>query len=75
MTQHRREGTMDMYTTKQAAAVLDLELRTVSTYIRRGVLNAQKYGRDWMLSEKEVKRYQRERKQSGRPKKLQNDMS
>lgn len=58
-----------MLTTTQAATVLGLEPRTVSKFIRRGVLKAEKFGRDWMIAEAEIERYQSERKKAGRPRK------
>jgi len=43
-----------MYTTKQAAEKLGIKLHTVAEYIRKGYLKAEKFGRDWMIDDKEV---------------------
>lgn len=57
-----------MYTTTEAAAVLNVDRRTVNQYIARGQLNAEKHGRDWFISQDELERFQRERPKLGWPK-------
>jgi excisionase family DNA binding protein len=54
-----------MLTTTQAAAILKIAARTVKDYCADGRLQAVKYGRDWLIEETEVKRYQRERRPRG----------
>jgi excisionase family DNA binding protein len=57
------------HTTSEAALILCVQPKTVTRYIERGLIKALKRGRDYLISDKELKRFQRERKQSGRPKK------
>lgn len=59
-----------MLTTKQAAAELNLQPRSVKQLCQRGVLKAEKIGRDWLIKPSEVKRYKIERKSAGRPKQM-----
>lgn len=49
-----------LYTTKEADELLGLTTGSVGVYIRRGVLIATKYGRDWMVSHDELMRYNQE---------------
>jgi excisionase family DNA binding protein len=59
-----------MLTTKQAAAILGFKShRPVVALIRRGVLRAEKIGRDWIIEAAEVERYRVERRPAHRPKK------
>lgn len=53
--------------TQEAAKRLKLLHTTVGYYCRLGILAAEKRGRDWWISAKEVARYQRERRPRGRP--------
>lgn len=56
-----------MLTTKQAGSRLDLDPRTIKRYCREGKLKCEKIGRDWLIPEAEIERYERERKPKGRP--------
>lgn len=58
-----------MLTTKQAAAILGIAARTVKDYCQDGKLKAQKFGRDWLIEEKDLAAFQQERKPRGRPRK------
>lgn len=54
-------------TTQQAADALNLDHRTILQYIRRGLIEATKFGRDWQIDPAEIERYQRKRRKPGRP--------
>jgi excisionase family DNA binding protein len=56
-----------MFTTKQAAAELNIQPRSVKQLCQRGILKAEKIGRDWLIETSEVERYKTERKSAGRP--------
>lgn len=59
-----------MLTTKQAADRLGLtRSKTVVEYIRRGLIKAERFGRDYAISEQEIERFIRERRKVGKPKK------
>lgn len=62
---------MPTLTTKQIAAELGIRPRSVWAAISRGVLKAEKRGRDWHAEAEEVERYRVERTQNkgGRPRK------
>jgi excisionase family DNA binding protein len=49
------------YTTTEAAIVLGLAPETVARYIKRGLIAAQKRGRDYWIEDAELERFQRER--------------
>ena len=49
-------------TLKEAAAVLGLKPDTLRKQAQRGVLRAERQGRDWYVTPKEVERYLREHK-------------
>lgn len=58
-----------MLTTKQAAKRLGIKShRSVINLIKRGQLKAEKFGRDWLVDEESVERYQQERRPAHRPK-------
>lgn len=57
-----------MLTTKESAAELNIQPRSVKKLCQRGILKAEKIGRDWLIEEEEVERYQAQRKPAGRPK-------
>jgi excisionase family DNA binding protein len=61
-------GRVIFLTTAEAADALDLDRRTVIAYIHRGLIQANKFGRDWQIDPAEVERYQKERRKPGRPK-------
>lgn len=56
---------MAQITTRQAAAMLGIDHRSVSRLAHRGVLQARKQGRDWLIERAEVERYARERRPPG----------
>lgn len=59
---------MDYVTTSQAAAELNITPEGVLKLISRGVLPAQKVGRDWIIHRKDVQKAKK-RPGRGRPKK------
>lgn len=58
-----------MLTTKQAAAILGIAARTVKDYCRTGRLTATKYGRDWLIDQRNLDAYRQSPKSLGRPRK------
>jgi excisionase family DNA binding protein len=58
---------MDLLTTKQAAEKLGITPRRVQALIEAGRLPAQKFGRDYMIKEKDLKLV--EDRKVGRPRK------
>lgn len=67
--------TDDYYTTREAAAELDLSLASVRRYLNNGLsddpslrpkLRGTSFGRDWMIHRDEVERYKQERQPVGR---------
>jgi excisionase family DNA binding protein len=58
-----------MLTTTEAAALLRVQPKTVSKYIKRGILQAEKRGRDYFIAESELERFKVERRGRGRPRK------
>ena len=58
-----------MLTTPEAAALLGVQPKTVSKYIKRGLINAQRHGRDYWIEQSEIERFKTERRGRGRPKK------
>jgi excisionase family DNA binding protein len=59
-----------MLTTKQAADRLGIKARSVVQLIKRGLLSAEKHGRDYSILPEEIERYLKERRPQHRPKKL-----
>jgi excisionase family DNA binding protein len=57
-----------MLTTKQAATELGIQPGSVKKLCQRGILKAERIGRDWLISRDEIERYKAERKPVGRPK-------
>lgn len=53
-----------MLTLAEAAARLDLQPGTLRVQIAKGKLKANKMGRDWFVSEREVNRYLSENRRS-----------
>lgn len=49
-------------TLKEAAAILGTTPDNLRGAIKRGALKAQKMGRDWFVTPKEVERYRKEHK-------------
>ena len=62
-----------MLTTNEAASTLGITLRMVQAHITSGQIKAQKIGRDWLISDEEMERFQRERRKVGRPKREKDD--
>lgn len=60
-------NTKDFLTSSEVGDVLGVAADTVKVYCNRGVLDAIKVGRQWLIPKAEVKRYQEERKGPGRP--------
>lgn len=58
----------DLYTTREAAEKLGLTLQTTQKYCQRGVLEATQKGRQLLIHQKEIDRYQKERRPKGWPK-------
>lgn len=58
---------METLTTTQAAALLNIQPRSVVQLIRRGLLTAEKRGRDYFITRDELERYQRARRPAHRP--------
>lgn len=56
-----------MMTTTQAATELGIQPGSVKKLCQRGILKAERIGRDWLISQKEVERYKVERRSAGRP--------
>lgn len=48
------------YTVNEAAPLMGLKPSTVRTYAKRGQIAATKHGRDWMIPQEEIDRYNRE---------------
>lgn len=62
-----------MLTTAEAAARLKLKPRSVVQLISRGLLKAEKRGRDYFIEAVEVERYERERRPAHRPRQGHDD--
>lgn len=56
-----------MLTTKEAAAVLGISVRRVTSLIESGALSAQKFGRSWMIDETSVRLRASQEHYPGRP--------
>ena len=46
-----------VYTAKETAEFLHVTERTIRSYIKRGMLKAQKIGGDWAISEDNIKAF------------------
>lgn len=57
---------MTLLSTTTAAKLLGVTQRMVRMYIDGGKLEARRYGREWLITEREVKRLKRERTGSKR---------
>ena len=57
-----------MLTTHEAAAELGIQPGSVKRLCQRGILQAEKRGRDWFISREDVERYKVERRKPGRQK-------
>lgn len=56
-----------MYTTSQVAKMLGLQIDTITQYAKKGIIKAEKPGRDYIISQEAIDQFQRERRKSGRP--------
>lgn len=52
---------MKNYTTLQVAEILQLEPETIREYIRTGKMKAWKAGKEWRVTEDQLKEYMNER--------------
>ena len=57
-----------MMTTKQAATELGIQPSSVKKLCQRGILKAERIGRDWLIDRDEIERYKVERRTVGKPK-------
>jgi excisionase family DNA binding protein len=55
------------YTTAEAAQLLGIQRHSVTQLIQRGVICAEKRGRDYFIIHEELQRFLRERRGPGRP--------
>jgi excisionase family DNA binding protein len=58
-----------MLTTQQAAQLAGVARITILKWIERGHLPATKYGRDWLIDERDLDAYRQSPKTLGRPRK------
>lgn len=58
---------VQMLTTHEAADRLGIKPRSVVQLIRRGLIQAEKRGRDYFISTAEVESYEQKRKPAHRP--------
>ena len=56
-----------MLTTAEAAALLGIKPGSVRALIKRGLLEATKHGRDHLITQEAIERYQASRRQPGHP--------
>lgn len=54
-------------TTPEAAALLGVQPKTISRYIKRGLIEAERRGRDYFIADAEIERFKAERRGRGRP--------
>jgi excisionase family DNA binding protein len=61
----------DLITTSEAASILDITVQAVGGLLRRGTIEGQKLGRDWVVSKNSVLSYkaQKEAKEKEQEKK------
>lgn len=59
---------MDELTTREAAEALGVQPKTVTRYILRKLIKAEKRGRDYFIATAELERFRSERRAVGRPK-------
>ncbi len=57
-----------MLTTREAADRLGIKPRSVAKAIKRGLIEAEKRGRDYWIEDEEIERYAVERRPQHRPK-------
>lgn len=56
----------ELLTLRQAAERLGVTPDTLRQQIARGVLKAEKLGRDWFVTQEEIERYEREHRRERR---------
>jgi excisionase family DNA binding protein len=61
-TQAMEKLRKDLLTTTEAGAVLGVKPYTVTSYVVRGYIRAERAGRDWLIPLAEVERYQAQRR-------------
>lgn len=59
----------NVLTTTEASLILRLKPKTITRYIERGLITADKKGRDYLISEEEISRFKKDRKSRGKPSK------
>jgi hypothetical protein len=59
--------------TSDAAEQLEMNKRSVARLCKRGIIRAEKRGRDYWIEPAEVERYGRERRPAHRPRKDESD--
>lgn len=57
-----------MLTIPEAAARLGVKRQWVWRLVKAGRIEAKLYGRDWLIEEREIERYEQERQPAHRPK-------
>lgn len=55
------------YTTTEAAQLLGVLPQTVSRHIKRGLLHAEKRGRDYFITSEDLERFKAARRKPGKP--------
>jgi hypothetical protein len=58
-----------MHTTAEASIILGVQPKTVTRYILRGLIHAEKHGRDYQIEDAELERFNRDRRKPGKPRK------
>lgn len=58
---------IETYTTQEAARFLNIRPQTVTRYIERGLIHAEKKGRDYLIAHEEIERFKHMRRNRGRP--------
>ena len=56
---------MKIYDTRQAAKALNMSVNSIRHAINRGKLNASKFGKAYMITEKNLREYAEYRKKNG----------
>lgn len=57
-------------TCEQAAAKLKLEPDTIRRYVHRGLIEAGVFGGQYVISDAELARFRRDKREPGRPRKI-----
>lgn len=59
--------TKELMTPEQVACVLEVSTNTIHKHLSRGVITGIKFGASWLITKKELRRFQKERRPRGRP--------